>query len=39
VEVRDHLRGETSLKRVEFVLYDKSSLEVFERVFAGLAEK
>lgn len=38
-EVRDHLRGETSLKRVEFVLYDKESLEVFKRVFAGLAEK
>jgi len=38
-EVRDHLRGETSLKRVEFVLYDKASLEVFARVLIGLSEK
>jgi O-acetyl-ADP-ribose deacetylase len=35
-EVLDHLRGETSLKRIEFVLYDKASLEVFEETFAKM---
>jgi O-acetyl-ADP-ribose deacetylase len=32
-EVRDHLESETSLKRVEFVLFDRHSLEVFKRIF------
>jgi O-acetyl-ADP-ribose deacetylase (regulator of RNase III) len=32
-EVRDHLNSETSLKRVEFVLFDQRSLEAFKRVF------
>jgi O-acetyl-ADP-ribose deacetylase (regulator of RNase III) len=32
-EVRDHLRGETSIKHVEFVLFDAPSLYVFQRAF------
>jgi O-acetyl-ADP-ribose deacetylase (regulator of RNase III) len=35
-EVRDHLKGETSLKQVEFVLFDQQSLYVFEHVFARI---
>ncbi|MGH7932614.1 MAG: macro domain-containing protein [Candidatus Binataceae bacterium] len=35
-EIRDHLRGATSLKRVEVVLFDRASLQVFERVFAAM---
>ena len=35
-EIRDHLSGDTSLQRVEMVLYDDVSLRIFERVFAGL---
>jgi len=35
-EIRDHLSGDTSLQRVEMVLYDDVSRQVFERVFAGL---
>jgi len=37
-EVRDHLRGETSLKRVEFVLFDKPSLYVFQHAFAKVTD-
>lgn len=35
-EVRDHLAGETSLRRVEFVLFDRAAYETFERVFAEM---
>jgi O-acetyl-ADP-ribose deacetylase len=38
-EVRDHLNSETSLKRVEFVLFDQHSLEVFKRVFEQINGK
>ena len=31
-EVRAHLEGSTTLERVDFVLFDQRSLEVFERV-------
>jgi hypothetical protein len=31
-EVRDHLEGSTTLERVDFVLFDRRSLEVFQRV-------
>jgi O-acetyl-ADP-ribose deacetylase (regulator of RNase III) len=34
-EVRAHLEGETSLERVEFVLYDHAALEVFETTLAN----
>lgn len=37
-EVRDHLRGDTSLERVEFVLFDKPSLYVFQHVFARMED-
>ena len=37
-EVRDHLKGETSLKRVEFVLFDKPSLYVFQHAFSKVAD-
>lgn len=37
-EVRDHLKGETSLKRVEFVLFDKPSQYVFQHAFAKVAD-
>jgi O-acetyl-ADP-ribose deacetylase len=37
-EVRDHLTGETSLKRVEFVIFDKPSLYVFQHAFAKVAD-
>jgi O-acetyl-ADP-ribose deacetylase (regulator of RNase III) len=37
-EVRDHLKGESSLKRVEFVLFDKPSLYVFQHAFAKIAD-
>src|SRR5271166_2242124 len=35
-EVRDHLSRETSLKRVEFVLFDRAALETFEKVFHSM---
>lgn len=31
-EVRDHLMGETSVRLVEFVLFDRAAFEAFERV-------
>lgn len=37
-EVRDHLKGDTSLKRVEFVLLDKPSLYIFEHVLARIED-
>jgi O-acetyl-ADP-ribose deacetylase len=37
-EVREHLRGPTSLKRVEFVLFDRSALEAFETAFAKMTD-
>jgi O-acetyl-ADP-ribose deacetylase (regulator of RNase III) len=37
-EVRNHLKGETSLKRVEFVLYDKPSLYMFQFAFAKVVD-
>lgn len=33
-EVRAHLEGETSVERVEFVLYDRAALEEFEKALA-----
>jgi O-acetyl-ADP-ribose deacetylase (regulator of RNase III) len=35
-EVRKHLNATTTLERVEFVLFDRRSLEVFERALAGM---
>ncbi len=35
-EVRDHLKGETTLERVEFVLFDAAALETFEGVLSGM---
>jgi O-acetyl-ADP-ribose deacetylase (regulator of RNase III) len=35
-EVRAHLIGTTALERIEFVLFDRRSLEVFERVLADM---
>jgi O-acetyl-ADP-ribose deacetylase len=35
-EAAEHLRGETSLETVYFVLYDDSSKEVFEHTWKGL---
>jgi O-acetyl-ADP-ribose deacetylase len=35
-EVRAHLNGTTALERIEFVLFDRRSLEVFERVLADM---
>jgi len=37
-EVRDHLKGETSLKRVEFVLFDNPSRYMFQHSFAKVAD-
>jgi O-acetyl-ADP-ribose deacetylase (regulator of RNase III) len=33
-EVRAHLDGPTTLERVDFVLFDRQALEIFERVLA-----
>jgi O-acetyl-ADP-ribose deacetylase len=35
-EVRVHLNGPTTLERVEFVLFDRRSLEIFERTLAEM---
>ena len=35
-EVRAHLSGPTTLERVEFVLFDRRSLEVFERALGAM---
>jgi O-acetyl-ADP-ribose deacetylase len=37
-EVRAHLSGTTSLRRIEFVLFDRLALEIFERVFAAMPD-
>lgn len=37
-EVREHLRGATTLERVNFVLFDRRSLEVFERTLAAMRD-
>ncbi|MBV9378495.1 MAG: macro domain-containing protein [Alphaproteobacteria bacterium] len=37
-EVRDHLRGETTLKRVEFILFDKPALFIFQHAFGKVAD-
>ncbi len=36
--IRDHLNGPTSLKRVEMVLFDRATLEEFERVLARMKD-
>jgi O-acetyl-ADP-ribose deacetylase len=33
-EVREHLSGKTTLERIDFVLFDRRSLEIFERALA-----
>jgi len=35
-EARDHLRGATSLDRIEFILFDASALEAFEGALAAM---
>jgi len=35
-EVREHLRGATSLERVEFVLFDRAAEKIFEDTLAAL---
>ncbi|HEY6395291.1 MAG TPA: macro domain-containing protein [Candidatus Binataceae bacterium] len=37
-EAREHLCGETSLERIEFVLFDKRSLDAFKRALAALPD-
>ncbi len=37
-EVRAHLCGPTTLERIDFVLFDRPSLEVFERVLEGMKD-
>ncbi|MGA7870028.1 MAG: macro domain-containing protein [Candidatus Binatus sp.] len=37
-EVRAHLGGATTLERVEFVLFDRRSLEAFERALAQMKD-
>jgi hypothetical protein len=37
-EVRAHLGGPTTLERVEFVLFDRRSLELFERALAAIKD-
>ncbi|HKV53147.1 MAG TPA: macro domain-containing protein [Candidatus Binataceae bacterium] len=36
--VRDHLRSGAGLEQIEFVLFDGSALEIFERTFARLPD-
>lgn len=38
-EAQKHLKGPTSLKQIQFVLFDKESLEVFEQVWKEIKEK
>ena len=35
-EVRDHLMGETSVRMVEFVLFDRAALDTFKTVFDAM---
>jgi O-acetyl-ADP-ribose deacetylase (regulator of RNase III) len=37
-EIRAHLNSETTLARIEIVLFDRSALAVFERAFAKMGE-
>jgi O-acetyl-ADP-ribose deacetylase (regulator of RNase III) len=37
-EVRDHLKGETSLESVEFVLFDRPAFEAFEKTLARMPD-
>src|ERR1019366_4312662 len=37
-EVRAHLGGSTTLERIDFVLFDRPALEVFERVLAEMKD-
>ena len=37
-EVREHLAGQTSIEQVEFVLFDQSALESFERTLAAMKD-
>jgi O-acetyl-ADP-ribose deacetylase (regulator of RNase III) len=37
-EVRDHLREATPLERIEFVLYNRTALAVFEGVFTRMTD-
>ncbi len=37
-EVRDHLRGKTSLRRVEIVLFDARGLEAFQQALAKIVD-
>ena len=37
-EVRAHLSGETSIERVEFILFDEAALEVFQQVVAAMRD-
>jgi len=37
-EMRDHLKGTTSIKRVEVVLFDARSLEVFEKTLEKMKD-
>ena len=37
-EVRAHLSGATSLKRVEFVLFDRPALEIFEKALGKMRD-
>jgi len=35
-EIREHLIGQTSVQRVEFVLFDRAAFDIFEEVFAAM---
>ena len=35
-EVRDHLRGETSLRSVEFVLFDRAAFATFQSALSAM---
>ena len=37
-EVRDHLNRPTSLKRIEFVLFDAPALQAFEKAFTAMTD-
>ena len=36
-EVRAHLRGPTSIRRVDFVLFDRQSCDVFRKIFDSMS--
>jgi len=38
-EAQKHLQGPTSLEAIQFVLFDRESLEVFEQVWKKIKEK